>query len=153
MNHYTPRGERSTWSKAQYTVYKEEKAATRKERWAARKSTLNAIAKDINQATSSKYRSITDGNRNRTVLGQVAGRKNGQPAIEKDSNGIPIVEKAEREEDSAKDDDESSSEEEGEVQTKGEKEAGPSTKKGSKSSSKQDIVPVEITSSGLKDAR
>jgi len=119
MKYYTPRGERSTWSQAQYTVYKEEKMITREERWAARRPTLDAIAKDVNHRTSSKYRSITDGNRSRTVLGEVTGRKNGQPAVEKDENGIPIVEKVGVEMEDSKSDEEISSEEEEQVAVEG----------------------------------
>jgi hypothetical protein len=153
VKHYIPRGERSKWSKAQYTVYKEEKRATRKERWAVRKPTLDAIAKDINHRTSSKYRSITDGKRNRTVLGEVPGRKNGEPAVEKDEKGIPIVEKAEGEEDGSDSSDESGSEgEEGKVErvsAKGDSKAGPSNAK-STSTVPTQIKTAKDASSGVK---
>lgn len=96
--HYVPRGERSAWSKAQYTVYKEEKRAGREERWIARKLELDAIAKDITTKANSRWRSITDGHRNRSILGEVAGRKDGQPAIEKEERGLPLVDKVEKEE-------------------------------------------------------
>ena len=130
MKHYIPRDERSKWSKAQYTVYKEEKRATRKERWAVRKATLDAIAKQINEKVNSKYHFIKDGNRSRSVLGKVAGRKNGQPAVEKDEKGIPIVEKSESEEDESDSSDESDGdiEEDEESTTKGDAKAGTSEK-------------------------
>jgi len=141
MKYYTPRGERSTWSQAQYTVYKEEKMITRDERWAARKPTLDAIAKDVNHRTSSKYRSITDGNRSRTVLGEVPGRKNGQPAVEKDENGIPIVEK----EDSDSDDEVSSEKEEEVVEEENNKTVSLAKKKSA--SPKENSKTVEGSSS------
>jgi hypothetical protein len=130
LKYYTPRGERSKWSKAQYTVYKEEKRATRKERWALRKVTLDAIAKQINESVNSKYHFIKDGNRSRSVLGKVAGRMNGQPAVEKDEKGIPIVEKSESDDDGSESSDESDgdSEEDGESTTKGDAKAGTSEK-------------------------
>jgi hypothetical protein len=125
VKHYIPRGERSKWSKAQYTVYKEEKRATRKERWAVRKATLDAIAKQINERVNSKYHFIKDGNRSRSVLGKVAGRKNGQPAVEKDEKGIPIVEKSESEEDGSDSSDESDGDNEGEEEVIGKEDAKP----------------------------
>lgn len=139
MKYYTPRGKRSTWSQAQYTVYKEEQKATGKERWAARKTVLDAIAKDVNERTSSKYRYITDGHRNRTVLGEVAGRKNGQPAIQKDDKGMPIAEAEEVKGDASDSDDESSSSsgEEIDVKAKAKGRAGPSSKQESTLSAKQ----------------
>jgi hypothetical protein len=137
ISHYIPRGERSKWSKAQYTVYKEEKRATRKERWAVRKPTLDTIAEKINHRW--KYRSITDGSRNRTVLGEVPGRRNGEPAVEKNEYGIPVVDKAEIEEDGSDSGDESGSEEEeGEEEGK----AGPSKAKSTT------IVPTQLPSNG-----
>ena len=92
VTHYIPRGERPTWSKAQYTVYKEEKRACRDERWKNRQKALDAIAQDIIGKSDSKWKFIQDGNRNRSLLGQVAGRKDGQPAVEKDEKGLPVVE-------------------------------------------------------------
>jgi hypothetical protein len=149
MQYYTPRGERSTWSKAQYTVYKEEQLATRAERWAARKPTLDAIAKDINSRSTSKYRSITDGSRNRTVLGVVPGRKDGEPAVEKDGKGIPIVEKDESEKDDSDSGSESDSEEEV-VIVKKEGEAESSKVKPIRAASKEIVKKAKSTQYGSK---
>jgi hypothetical protein len=141
------------WSKAQYTVYKEEKRATRKDRWAVRKPTLDAIAKHINERINSKYHFIADGKRSRSVLGKVAGRKNGQPAVEKDEKGIPIIKKSESEEDESESSDESDEHggEEEEVTIKGNAKAGTSknTLKQSKSveiNSTKDNQPVSKSS-------
>jgi hypothetical protein len=153
VKHYIPRGERSKWSKAQYTVYKEEKRATRKERWAVRKATLDAIAKQINEKVNSKYHFIKDGNRSRSVLGKVAGRRNGQPAVEKDEKGIPIVEKSESEEDESDSGEESDcdSEEDEESTTKADAKAGTSEKTPKQSESVKSNS-TEVNQSGSKSS-
>jgi len=108
---YTPRGERSTWSEAQYTVYKEERRIGRQKRWEARKLVLNAIAEDIKE-NDSKSKTLCDGWRNRSILAEVAGRKDGQPAIEKDDKGLPAMTEIDKGEKAPGDDQSSSSDEE-----------------------------------------
>ena len=106
--HYVPKGDRHTWSKAQYTVYKEEKRASRDVKWVKRKVQLDGMIQEIIKKANDGVRHIRDGNMNRSVRGMVLGRKHGQPAVEKDDKGLPIVEKIEKDEDESSDDDEDS---------------------------------------------
>ena len=149
ISHHIPRGERSKWSKAQYTVYKEEKRATRKKRWAIRKPTLDAIAKHINERVNATYQFIEDRKRSRTLLGKVSGRKAGQPAVEKDEKGFPIVEKPKIEVDQSDDD----SEGEEEAIYEGNQRAGNSgtTPKQSKSVKNNSVKAKQPVSKGSGD--
>ena len=103
-----PKGDRHTWSKAQYTVYKEEKRASRDVKWVKRKVQLDGMIQEIIKKANDGVRHIRDGDMNRSVRGMVLGRKHGQPAVEKDDKGLPIVEKIEKDEDESSDDDEDS---------------------------------------------
>lgn len=89
--HYIPRGERSTWTRSQYTVYKEEKSHYREAQWKKRKSELKVIAKDLLEAEKRSQAFIDLGYQNRWVLGRVSGRADGQPPIEKDEKGLPVT--------------------------------------------------------------
>ena len=108
---YTPRGERSTWSQAQYTVYKEEQRFCREKRWAVRKPLLDSIVKEFKEA-STKRQWMKEGYSRRTILAKVAGRKNGQPAVKKDKKGLPIIEASEDSEEEGSAEVDSSSDEE-----------------------------------------
>jgi hypothetical protein len=108
---YTPRGERSTWSQAQYTVYKEEQRFCREKQWAVRKPLLDSIVKEFKEA-STKRQWMKEGGGRRTVLAKVAGRKNGQPAVMKDKKGLPIIEASEDSEEEASEEVDSSGDEE-----------------------------------------
>lgn len=125
ITHYVPKGDRHTWSKAQYTVYKEEKRASRDVKWVKRKVQLDEMIQEINKKAKGGVRHIRDGNMNRTVRGMVLGRKHGQPAVEKDDKGMPIIEKLDEDEEKiSDDDDESMSTDEEKQSATGAKEGG-----------------------------
>lgn len=88
--HYIPRGERSTWTHAQYTVYKEEKAFHKREQWKKRKSELKTIAKAMNDDLDKQPWTVRYYGRDRTVLDFVVGRLDGEPAKPKDERGLPL---------------------------------------------------------------
>jgi hypothetical protein len=106
--HYIPKGDRQTWSQAQYTVYKEEQQAFREVKWAKRKTQLDETIEELKTKAKKGVSYIRDANMNRHVRGMVLGRKHGQPAVAKDDKGMPIVEKVDKvEEESSDDNDES----------------------------------------------
>lgn len=86
---YIPRGDRSTWTRAQYTVYKEEKAYHRERSWGKRKPELREIAKELIEKDAKLNSSVTHGYQHRTVLARVAARGNGEPAPRRDAKGLP----------------------------------------------------------------
>jgi hypothetical protein len=90
QKHYTPRGTRSSWTEAQYTVYKEEQKRFRDRRWKSRKAELVEMAEEMQESKKRLGAWIDDGGRNRTVLAVIDGRKNGQPAVQKDERGLPV---------------------------------------------------------------
>lgn len=96
-SHYKPRGERSDWTQAQYTVYKEEKTFFRARQWTKRKPELRAIAKELSDQQERAKCSVEHDYRHRYVLGRVPARLDGQPAIERDERGIPLTTKPEPE--------------------------------------------------------
>lgn len=108
VKRYRPRGDRATWSKAQYTIYKEEQRYGREEQWAERKPILDAIVKEVDEA-SSKKQWLKEGRGRRSILAEVAGRKNGQPGVRKDKKGLPLVDDAEGSESEVTEEDDSSS--------------------------------------------
>jgi hypothetical protein len=76
-------------------VYKEEKQRGRKTRLKARQIVLDEIATEALERKNSKYKFIANGSGLRTLLGTVIGRKDGQPPVEKDEYGLPVIETAE----------------------------------------------------------
>lgn len=89
-SHYIPRGERAQWSKAQYTVYKEEQSFYRERQWKKRKTELREIAKELNDLDRKSKLWVWYNCRQRWVLGRVKAREDGQPPIERDEKGLPI---------------------------------------------------------------
>jgi hypothetical protein len=87
--HYKPRGDRSTWTEAQYTVYKEEKARFQSVQWKSRKVELETMAKDI-LGSKPKWTWIMDGGRNKGVLAVIDGREDGEPPVQKNARGLPL---------------------------------------------------------------
>lgn len=89
--HYTPRGKRSTWSKAQYTVYKEEKQHYREKEWKKRQTELRGLADELIEKDWRDGIFLDHGgNGLRSLLGTVPGLEDGQTPIEKDDKGLPV---------------------------------------------------------------
>ncbi|WWC85706.1 uncharacterized protein L201_000572 [Kwoniella dendrophila CBS 6074] len=90
-SHYIPDGPRENWSEAQFIVYKEEQAKWKNK---VKQDQLSALRDELEKAEEEMKRMsnwITLGRVNRRVLGSVKGRKNGDPPVEKDKNGLPLL--------------------------------------------------------------
>ncbi|WWD05946.1 hypothetical protein V865_004031 [Kwoniella europaea PYCC6329] len=94
-DHYKPRGPRSHWTEAQYTIYKEEqyywrskhrldKAAQEKRDQDYKRRIYGRVEDDEREQTS-----VQLGGMNRRIIGRVRGRENGEPPVWKDDNGKP----------------------------------------------------------------
>ncbi|WWC97173.1 hypothetical protein V866_004052 [Kwoniella sp. B9012] len=94
-DHYNPRGPRSQWTEAQYTIYKEEqyfwrckqrldKAAQEKRDQDYKRRIYGRIEYEEREQTS-----VQLGGMNRRIIGRVRGRENGEPPVWKDDNGKP----------------------------------------------------------------
>lgn len=95
--HYVPEGDRSTWTEAQYTVYKEEKERWRKR---VRQWKQSVVKRSWSEAMDAakvydmysrlfKYK-IKIRNKMRPLYGYVDGRKDGEEPIKTDTMGRPI---------------------------------------------------------------
>ena len=86
---YTPHGDPKQWTKAQQRVHEEEKAA-----W-TRLEITKAVEAAQRQARSRSSRkepvkTVRVGYYNRKILAVIDGRRNGQPAVAKGWNGLPL---------------------------------------------------------------
>jgi hypothetical protein len=93
-NHYKPRGERSSWTKHQWTVYKEEQA-----HWREARNKLRAKDQQyhLNGARDSRIRwnrshKVTYLKATRFVFATVSGRRHGQKPVQLDDSGLPVTE-------------------------------------------------------------
>lgn len=89
---YHPAGPREAWTKAQYSVYIEERR-----KWTVQKikDVLTANAEAAKEAELARKQrkgrhTILVGKINRTVLAMIPGRLTGEKAIEKDDKGMPV---------------------------------------------------------------
>ncbi|WWC66949.1 uncharacterized protein I206_100856 [Kwoniella pini CBS 10737] len=101
-NHYIPCGPRDQWSEAQYIVYKEEQDKWRQQvkQWKIKELRSEMDRKQQEERKEKTYAFL--GNYRRTVLGAVAGRKDGEPPVQKDTRGLPIVNQKQAEEENEK---------------------------------------------------
>ena len=93
-DHYIPRGERATWTRSQYEVYKEEQLQW-KERVRHDKEVKSLEAEKaaslLRHSFAKKPRHVQDGRFHRLVSAVVSGRRNGEAAIPKGSDRLPTV--------------------------------------------------------------
>ena len=88
--HYRPRGERTQWTRSQYTVYKEEK--THWIKTTLRRLEMDEELKELQDESKEQELRVTGlGYYTRTVLAVIPGRLHGQPAVQKDDRGLPIL--------------------------------------------------------------
>lgn len=91
---YVPRGPRESWTKWQYTVYKEEKAIYAEEERVRRLELAEHNARRAEKARAG--RRILTGNGYKVILAEVKGRENGEEAVPLDpATGLPVLPKAE----------------------------------------------------------
>lgn len=126
LPYYQPRGKRSKWSQAQYTVYKEEKAHwLKEERERLIDETLTRLEQEKKKADAED--SYVELNHVRwKVLGKVMARRDGQKPVVKDDRGIPLVRQPESssdEDEEQSEEDEEENKEEGEGQARSNKRA------------------------------
>nr|XP_031859884.1 uncharacterized protein CI109_004733 [Kwoniella shandongensis]KAA5526956.1 hypothetical protein CI109_004733 [Kwoniella shandongensis] len=88
-NHYIPRGPRTEWSQAQYTVYKEEQGIWKGKIKAEQKKALVAANEKIKEKKKSDKR-IEFGGVHRTILAKVRGCLPGEPPAAKTERGLPV---------------------------------------------------------------
>ncbi|RXK36663.1 hypothetical protein M231_06050 [Tremella mesenterica] len=88
--HYIPRGPRASWTRAQYTVYKEEQSVWRQTIKAEEADLAKVMAKHAKACRRDAKASVKVNYYNRRVLAVIDGRLNGEPAVEKDDRRMPV---------------------------------------------------------------
>ncbi|WVQ64700.1 uncharacterized protein L199_002867 [Kwoniella botswanensis] len=94
-DHYIPRGPRSHWTEAQYTVYKEEqyflRSKLRLDKAAQEKRDQDYKRRIYgrDEGEEREQTSVQLGGMNRRIIGRVRGRENGAPPVWKDDHGKP----------------------------------------------------------------
>lgn len=94
-DHYVPRGPRAQWTRAQYEVYKEEQSQWREAKLKERNDSLAKAAKQLVDDRFSQPKFVTCGRTDRYCYAVIKGRREGEPAVAKDDNGMPVPEAVE----------------------------------------------------------
>lgn len=89
-SYFTPPGVRSTWSKDDYERYRSEKDAWVENERRIQKTMADLAAVEAETKRKQGMGWVEVNGRDRRVSGIIKGRKDGEPAVEKNERGIPL---------------------------------------------------------------